>query len=103
MLLKNGGTSNDLKYFRDSIAHGKPIEIEEDKESIVEQDEINNEIDLSGEWESYCTQEVVNNCYEDVDAIWKILLDKSGIEISETITSGHWGTTLIEKLVDKET
>lgn len=44
-----------LRQFRDSIAHGKPIEIEHDETVVVPQAELDRRIDLSGDWEAACT------------------------------------------------
>jgi hypothetical protein len=35
--------------------------------------------------------------YEDLDLIWKQLLEKSGIPVIETLTHGEIGLTVIEK------
>jgi hypothetical protein len=36
----------------------------------------------------YCDHDSVFNVYDDIDAIWKELLEKSGIEVFETLTHG---------------
>ncbi len=92
-----------LKKFRDSIAHGKPIEIEFDEEVIAPKEEIDRKIDLDGEWVEYCSHENVFNAYEDVKTIWKELLDLANLQIYETITHGSSGLTFIEKFVEKDT
>jgi hypothetical protein len=76
-----------LKKFRDSLAHGKPDETEFD-EVIDVPDGAVRPIDLNGEWLQYCNHDSVFNTYDDVDAIWKELLQKSGIEVFETLTQG---------------
>ena len=92
-----------LKAFRDSIAHGKPIETSLDEEVVKPADEIDRRIDLDGEWKAYCSHENVFNTYDDVMAIWQQLLTASGLAIYDTITHGNSGLTFIERIVEKET
>ena len=90
-----------LKYFRDSIAHGKPVEIEFDEKVELPEDEIDRRIDLDSEWLEYCSHDNVFNTYDDIDSIWKNLVTAAGIEIYETITHGSSGLTFIEKFIEK--
>jgi len=91
-----------LKNFRDSIAHGKPIEIVFDEEVVHPVKEIDREIDLEGKWKCYCSHENVFNTYADIDTIWKELLQASNLELFDTITRGESGLTFIEKIVEKD-
>lgn len=90
-----------LKTFRDSIAHGKPCTIEVDEVVEVDQDELESVVDLSAGWEDFCTEEVMLEVYEDIEKIWQLLLEKTGLKLFETITHGSGGITLIEKITDK--
>ena len=92
-----------LKNFRDSIAHGKPIEIEFDDEVVLPKDEIDRRIDLDGEWVQYCAHNNVFDTYADMDAVWAQLLAASRLEPIDTITRGSSGLTYIETLRDKDT
>ncbi len=92
-----------IKSFRDSIAHGKPIEIEFDEEIVASKEEIDRRIDLDGEWVAYCSHDNVFNAYEDIQTIWAELLRLSRLQPFETITHGSSGLTFIEKFVEKET
>ena len=77
-----------LKSFRDSIAHGKPLELEFDEEIVTKPDEIDRKIDLDGEWMRYCTADEVFEMYADFESIWTGLLAASRLKVFETITHG---------------
>jgi len=90
-----------LKKFRDSIAHGKPIEIEFDENIVMPEEEVDRHIDLDGEWLEYCAHDNVFNAYEDIQIIWDELLHLSKLEPYEALTHGSRSLTFIEKLVEK--
>ena len=90
-----------LKDFRDSIAHGQPVEIVFDEEVVLPADEIDRKIDLEGKWVGYCSHENVFNTYDDIESIWQDLITRSGLQIFDTITHGSSGLTYIERLVEK--
>jgi hypothetical protein len=87
-----------LRRFRNSIAHGKPVEIEHDETVQVPADELDRRVDLSGEWEAACTPEKLTQASGDLDDIWKDLLERSGLSIWDTMTTGEHGITFIEKI-----
>ena len=89
-----------LQDFRNSVAHGKPVEIEYDEEVVVPQDELDRRVDLSAEWHKACAPDNVNAVHSDVEAIWKELLTRSKLSVFDTMTSGEGGITFIEKVVD---
>jgi hypothetical protein len=90
-----------LKKFRDSIAHGKPLEIEFDEEIVLSDEELDREIDLDGEWVRYCSHDNVFDTYADVDLIWRQLLSLARLDPIDTITRGSSGLTYIDTLTDK--
>jgi hypothetical protein len=81
-------TIGRLKEFRDLLAHGKPDETEFDEVIDVPDDEPEGPINLTADWVKYCDHDSVFNSYGDMDLIWKQLLEKSGIEVFETLTQG---------------
>ena len=91
-----------MKEFRDSIAHGKPVEIEFDEEVVFSEEEVDRKIDLDGEWVEFCSNENVFNTYDDIEEIWQDLIDRSSLQLFDTITHGSSGLTFIEKFVEKE-
>jgi hypothetical protein len=90
-----------LKEFRDLVAHGKPIEMEFNEVRELAREEVEQGIDLlAGDWEKYCKLNVVLQTYDDIDAVWKELIEKSGLPITEITTHGTRTLTLLE-LTDK--
>jgi hypothetical protein len=89
-----------MKDFRDSIAHGKPIEIQYDQTVEMPADELERKIDLSGEWQKACSPEAVDAAYEDVEQIWKDLLTQAKLSVFDTMTRGAGGITVIERIVE---
>ena len=88
-----------LRQFRNSIAHGKPIEIEYDEFVQVPAEELDRRVDMSGEWEAACTPEKLTQASSDLDDIWKDLLKRSGLSVWDTLTTGEGGITFIEKVI----
>lgn len=84
-----------LKKFRNYIAHGKPIEVSESYEKIIDQSD-ECRIDLNAGHEDFCTLDNFLEIYEDVNKVWKELLNAADIQLYETITSGSSGVTYIE-------
>jgi len=76
-------TIRTLKDLRDSLAHGKPLHLELDRES-------------------YCNAEFANQAYEDVNGIWRQLLFASNLSLFETLSGGAHSITFIEKVIDQE-
>jgi hypothetical protein len=95
-------TIRTLKELRDSLAHGKPLHLELDEETIVEATNADQSIDLSADWDSYCNAEFANQAYEDVNGIWRQLLFASKLSLFETLSGGEHSITFIEKVIDQE-
>jgi hypothetical protein len=95
-------TIKTLKDLRDSLAHGKPLHLELDEEAIVDENETDEFLNLSADWQSYCTGEFANQAYEDVNEIWKLLLSASKLSLFETLSGGEQSVTFIEKIIDQE-
>ena len=96
-------TLKTIKDFRDTLAHGKPDETTIHEEVIIEQHEADERVSLTADWRKYCTSEVVNTVHDDLDALWKMLLEKAEIEVFDTLTSSFGSLTVIEKLEEDET
>jgi hypothetical protein len=92
-----------LKDLRDSLAHGKPLHLELDEAAIVDADRADESIDLTPDWEAYCTGEFANQAYADVNRIWKQLLSASNLSLFETLSGGMQSITFVEKIIDLET
>lgn len=94
---------NELKEFRDSIAHGKPLEIESDEEVTGTAEEIDNLPDLTANWQNFSKPENVFKISDDVDAFWKLLLQQSGLSVFDTLSGGSTSLTFIEKISEGQT
>lgn len=78
-----------LRDYRNTLAHGKPIEIDEparEMEGTI--DEFRKKGSLRGEWEDCLTEKFIAHCADDVDKIWKSMLERAGIKILDTMTEG---------------
>lgn len=78
-----------LTKVRNWLAHGKPFEKTITKIVVKGVEKvIRRNIDLSGKWQSLCTPEIVLRAHDDLDIIFRQMLEASGIGIMETLTSG---------------
>ncbi len=75
-----------LVKFRNSLAHGKPDTVSVVKEFTGDPDKIAKFHYPQASWEEYCTTENALRAFEDVNTIWKEMLDKAGIEVMETLS-----------------
>jgi hypothetical protein len=90
----------NIQAFRNSVAHGKPVEVQYDETVVVPAEELDRRVDLSGEWQKACSPESVNEAYDDVETVWRELLKESKLSVFDTMTRGQGGITFIEKVVD---
>lgn len=90
-----------LKEFRDLIAHGKPVDLEFDEETIVSAEDLYRPESLDSEWVKYCSQDQIVDAYNDVNGIWKELLMAAGIPPSETNSHRSGYLTHIEVDLDE--
>lgn len=75
----------NLKCVRDTIAHGKPEIVDTTLVTEVEPEVWDS---LKGQWETSLTPDNIERCCEDVDKLWRMLLDAAGISVGETLTHG---------------
>jgi len=87
---------NKLKEFRDFVAHGKPIELTECYEEIVDQDEEEFELRTPIGHEGFCTLSNLIEVTEDLQIVWKELLSNADIIHYDSITTSSGGQTFIE-------
>jgi hypothetical protein len=89
-----------MKEFRDSIAHGKPVEIVTDETVITTSEMANKRIDNDSEWLRYCEHDAVFNAFDDADIIWKLLLQAAKLDVLDTVSHGSSIVSFIERIVD---
>lgn len=87
-----------MKNLRDSIAHGKPVYAKSDTVEVGTPEEIDMAAadSLAAGWQVDCTADVVFEAREDVETLWKLMVEKSGLDLWNTMTSGEGGITYIE-------
>jgi hypothetical protein len=88
-----------MKKFRDTIAHGKPFEVPIDKEVTGEEEEIRKEVvNLAHAWEKIATHDEIMQAYEDTEKVWREMIEKSGIDIHDTLDQGEWAMEVLQRL-----
>jgi hypothetical protein len=83
-----------MKDIRDSLAHGKPLETTEERILEVKPEDLDQANDLRAQWQKDCSHEAVFLAYADMDDLWKQMIQKSGVPLFNTITSGEHSITV---------
>lgn len=81
---------------RDELAHGKPNVQTIDKELTVTREELFDLGWTKTGWEESLTLEHLNRYRGDMNALWKEMLDASGLEVFDTLTRSSSSTQFIE-------
>ncbi|MCK1723456.1 hypothetical protein [Bradyrhizobium sp. 141] len=91
-------TMENTKLLRDTLAHGKPEYREYDEIEIGTHAEIDwrSGADLLAGWQLECTPEHVAEASADLDELWKLMVEQSGLDLWDTITRGEGGIEFIE-------
>jgi hypothetical protein len=89
---------NKMKTFRDTIAHGKPLEEDIDYEATGEIEELRKGLNLTQPWEPMATREEIMQAYEDPDKVWKEMIEKSGIDVLDTTDQAELAIEVKERL-----
>ncbi|KZY60454.1 hypothetical protein A3733_24880 [Pseudoalteromonas shioyasakiensis] len=81
-------TLNELKKFRDLVAHGKPLEVSESEVKVLDRNE-EKEFKLKDKSTHFqlCNLNFLSMVEEDIQILWRDLLKGSGIEPRDTITT----------------
>jgi hypothetical protein len=56
-------------------------------------------IDLSGGWEQLCSPDMISHAHDDLEQVWHDMIQKSGIDIMDLMTSGEGAVIIGEKFV----
>jgi hypothetical protein len=94
-----------MKILRDTLAHGKPVYAEYDQVEIgtPEDIDLDSTAPLLAGWQTECTADSVFEAREDLEALWKLMIEKSGLDLWDTMTSGDSSITFIEHVPDEPT
>lgn len=84
-------TMEKMKVLRDKVAHGKPVELTttEIMTATPEEVDLAAGANLSAGWEVDCTPESVADGIGDLDDLWKQMVEKSGLDLFDTMTHGE--------------
>jgi hypothetical protein len=86
-----------LTKIRNWLAHGKPIEKVNTIQVIKSVEKVTaRDIDLSGNWQTLCTPSIVVRAHDDLDIIFKAMLDASGIALIDTLSQGSGSISFTE-------
>jgi hypothetical protein len=86
-----------MKSLRDTFAHGKPVESEQDEVVVGTRDELNRGVRLAGAWKKDCSSDSVFEALADLDELWKLMIKKSGVSVLDTMTHGEGSVTLVSE------
>jgi hypothetical protein len=86
-----------LTKIRNWLAHGKTIEKTITRKVIQGVETVTaRKIDLSGDWRKLCTPVIVLRAHDDLDGIFKQMLEASGIALMDTLSQGDGTVTFTE-------
>jgi hypothetical protein len=89
-----------MKRLRNTLAHGKPETVEVEKAIVDKADgQKGKKIDLSGSWEHLCSPDMIINAHDDLEKVWHEMIEKSGIDVMELMTSGEGAVITGKKFV----
>ena len=74
-------TVNVLKDLRSLLAHGKPREEVIEEEVVIDQETADRLSHLTGAWEAFCNKEMIDRVYDDMNALWEMILERSHISL----------------------
>jgi hypothetical protein len=87
-----------MKVFRDTVAHGKPLEESLNYEVTGEEDEIRAALNLRQAWEAMVTHEEVMQAYDDTEEVWHDMIVKSQIDVHELLDQAEFSIEILQRL-----
>jgi hypothetical protein len=86
-----------LTKIRNWLAHGKPVERTITKQVIKSVEKVTaRKVDVSGDWQTLCKPAIVVRAHDDLDTIFKQMLEASGIALLDTFSSGDGSISFTE-------
>lgn len=87
-----------VKEVRDLLAHVKPTDLNFDETLDLTDDEAKDLAERGAElltgWEAYTDPVRFYEAYDDVEELWRVLIQASGIPAFDTLSSGLWSVSL---------
>lgn len=94
-------TLKELHRIRNFLAHGKPQPTKRDWKSVGTHDELQMELQsFIPDWQTGVSYEFLERAFEDVDAVWRLLLDTAGITSFDTLSGGSSSIEFIQFIGD---
>jgi hypothetical protein len=87
-----------MKVFRDTVAHGKPLEETLDYEATGEEAEIRASLNLRQAWEAMISHEEVMQSYDDTERVWQDMVVKSQIDVHELRDQAEFSIQVLQRL-----
>lgn len=87
-----------MKTFRDTIAHGKPVDENLDYEVTDEEENIRKAFSLKQAWEEMVTHDEIMQAYADTESVWKEMVQKSGIDTIELFDQVEYAIEVKQRL-----
>jgi len=88
-----------LMKLRDTFAHGKPAVTVEEKAVFGKAEKISKKkVNLSGDWERLCTPELITRAHDDLDQIFKAMLEASGLSLFDTMSRAEGSISFVESV-----
>ena len=87
---------------RSILAHGKPHRTKKDWQSVGTHNELQMELwSFVPDWKAKVIHyEFVELAFEDVEAVWRLLLERAGITPFDAMSGGSSGISFIEYVRD---
>ncbi|WP_316226956.1 hypothetical protein [Bradyrhizobium sp. SZCCHNS3052] len=87
-----------MKTFRDTIAHGKPVDESVDYEVTDTEENIRKSFNLKQAWEQLVTHDEIMQAYDDTEEVWKEMVAKSGISAFELLDQTEYAIQIKQRL-----
>jgi hypothetical protein len=97
-------TVKELQDVRSILAHGKPHRTKKDWRSVGTHDELQMELrSFVPDWKAkVISYDFLERAFEDVEAVWRLMLDKAGIAPFDTMSGGTSGMEFLGRAGDNQ-
>jgi hypothetical protein len=85
-----------MKDLRDTLAHGKPAELKYKDVTVATPDQRVIIDNLKADWQKALTHEPIMTAYKDMDDLFRMMMEKSGLSVFDTIEQTNYTISLIE-------